>query len=234
MSLIEECAVLAGGLATRLRPLTETIPKSLIDVAGEPFLAHQLRLMTQNGIRRAVLCTGYLGEMIRDFAGDGARFGLELDYSADGPKLLGTAGAIRKALPKLGERFFVVYGDSFLPCDWQQAAEVFAAGDRLGLMTVHRNEGRWDSSNVEFAEGRILVYDKKSKSPAMQHIDYGLGAFRRAAFEDIPPETFYDLATLYQELLRRGQLAAVEVAERFYEVGSLEGIEELSELLRSQ
>jgi NDP-sugar pyrophosphorylase family protein len=232
--VIQECAVLAGGLATRLRPLTETIPKSLVDIAGEPFLAHQLRLLVKNGIRRAVLCTGYLGEMIRDYAGNGARFGLELDYSADGPKLLGTAGAIRQALPKLGERFFVVYGDSYLPCDWQKAAEVFVAGDMLGLMTVHRNEGRWDSSNVEFAEGRILVYDKKSKAPEMRHIDYGLGAFRRAGFEDIPPATFYDLATLYQDLLQRGQLAAVEVAERFYEVGSLAGIEELAEFMKKR
>jgi NDP-sugar pyrophosphorylase family protein len=147
---------------------------------------------------------------------------------------LGTAGAIRKALPKLGDCFFVVYGDSYLPCDWQRAAEGFAAGDRLGLMTVHCNEGRWDSSNVEFADNRILVYDKVNKSPAMQHIDYGLGAFRRRAFEEIPPGTFYDLATLYQELLQRGRLAAVEVAERFYEIGSLAGIQELSEFLKRQ
>jgi NDP-sugar pyrophosphorylase family protein len=106
-------AILAGGLATRLRPVTETIPKSLIDVNGEPFIAHQLRLLRSEGVERAVICTGYLGEAVREFAGDGRGFGIDLAYCEDGPKLRGTAGAIRNALPLLGDRFLVLYGDSY-------------------------------------------------------------------------------------------------------------------------
>jgi NDP-sugar pyrophosphorylase family protein len=143
-------AILAGGLATRLRPITETIPKALIEVAGEPFLAHQLRLLRRYGFERVVLCVGYLGEMIQAFAGNGAAFGLRVEYAFDGPQLLGTGGALRRALPLLGERFAVIYGDSYLPCDYQAALAAFDDSGKLGLMSVYRNEGRWDTSNVEF------------------------------------------------------------------------------------
>jgi len=224
-------AILAGGLATRLRPLTETIPKALIELNGEPFLAHQLRLLSRSGMTHAVLCVGYRGEDIRDYAGDGSRFSLHLDYSFDGPRFLGTAGALRKALPLLGKSFFVLYGDSYLPCDYRAVEEAFLLSGKLGLMTVYRNEGQWDASNVEFSGGRILAYDKANRSPGMRHIDYGLGVLRAAALESIPEGCSYDLAALYQELLRRGELAACEVSERFYEVGSLEGIRELAEYL---
>ena len=224
-------AILAGGLATRLRPVTDTIPKALVEIRGEPFLAHQLRLLRRSGIERAVLCTGYRSEQIRDFAGDGHAFGIELEYSSDGPQLLGTAGAIRRALPLLGENFFVLYGDSYLPCDYAAVERSFLTSKLAGLMTVHANEGRWDTSNVEFAGGRILAYDKTNRTQAMRHIDYGLGAFHREAFDDVPDDRPSDLAALYQSLLRRGQLAAYEVPTRFYEIGSPEGIRELAEFL---
>ena len=224
-------AILAGGLATRLRPVTEKIPKSLIEVAGEPFLAHQLRLLNRQGIPRAVICCGYLGEMILEFAGDGSQFGVPLTYSFDGPKLRGTAGALQQALPLLGDRFFTLYGDSYLPTDFAAAGRAWAAEGKDGLMTVFRNEGQWDSSNVEFENGRVLRYDKKHKTPAMQFIDYGLGAFHARAFDRVPSDRPYDLATLYQELLAAGQLGGYEVHERFYEIGSFAGIQELSELL---
>jgi NDP-sugar pyrophosphorylase family protein len=226
-------AILAGGLATRLRPITETIPKALIEVAGEPFLAHQLRLLASNGFERVVLCVGYLGEQVREFAGDGSSFGLSVDYAFDGPQLLGTAGALRRALPLLGDAFAVVYGDSYLPCDYASALRAFADSCKLGLMTVYRNQGRWDTSNVEFADGRILAYDKVNRTPRMAHIDYGLGAFQSAAFAALAPDQPCDLAALYQDLLRRGQLAAWESPSRFYEIGSLEGIRDLSEFLSS-
>ena len=226
-------AILAGGLATRLRPITETIPKALIEIAGEPFLAHQLRLLRAAGYERVVLCVGYLGEMVREFAGDGGAFGLKVDYSFDGERLLGTAGAIVRALPLLGPRFSVIYGDSYLPCDYRAALATFRDSGKLGLMSVHRNEGLWDASNVEFAGGRILAYDKANRTPAMRHIDYGLGAFQRDAFEDVPAGRPHDLAAVYQGLLRRGELAAWESSERFYEIGSVEGINDLGEFLKS-
>jgi len=226
-------AILAGGIATRLRPVTEKIPKSLIEINGEPFLAHQLRLLRSRGIERAVLCAGHMGDAIRDFAGDGSAFGIDLQYSFDGPALRGTGGAIHQALPLLGENFLVVYGDSYLPCDYRAAVSAFEASGKLGLMTVYRNQGQWDSSNVEFTSDRIVAYDKRNRTPRMQYIDYGLGAFRHQAFDTIAPGAVCDLADIYQDLLARGELTAVEETERFYEIGSFAGIEDLSKALES-
>jgi len=230
--MLPPIAILAGGLATRLRPVTETIPKALIEVAGEPFLAHQLRLLRRAGFERVVLLAGYLGEQIQAFAGDGRDFGLQVEYVFDGPSLLGTAGALRRALPVLGDEFAVIYGDSYLRCDYAAAIAAFRDSGKLGLMTVYRNEGLWDSSNVEFASGRILAYDKANRTPTMQHIDYGLGAFRGGAFDGVPEGVPYDLATVYRHLLARGELAAWESPERFYEIGSVEGIADLERFLR--
>jgi len=227
-------AVLAGGLATRLRPLTERIPKALLDLNGEPFIAHQLRLLRSQQVGEVVVCAGYLGEQIEAFTGDGARFGLRVRYVYDGPKLRGTAGAVKRALPLLGEAFFVMYGDSYLTCDFAAVQATFLRGGKLGLMTVYGNEGKYDTSNVEFSGGRILRYDKKQRTPAMRHIDYGLGVFRAAAFAAVPGDQPSDLAALYADLLRQGQLAAFEVAERFYEIGSLEGLEELRRMLADE
>lgn len=221
------CAILCGGLATRLRPVTEKIPKSLLSINGEPFIAHQLRLLRANGIDRVVLCAGYLGEMIQDVVDDGAKFDMEIRYSFDGAQLLGTAGAIRKAVPMLSDSFFVLYGDSYLPCDYRAVATSFEHADAAALMTIYRNEGSFDFSNVEAAGGRILRYDKRNRTPAMQYIDYGLGVFRSSAFQDVPANEHCDLATLYQDLLVKGQLTSFEVTERFYEIGSAQGIEDL-------
>lgn len=226
-------AILAGGLATRLRPLTATIPKSLIPVAGRPFLAHQLELLRAAGIQRVVLCVGHLGQMIQRAFGDGRNYGLHLDYSFDGPVLLGTGGALRQALPLLGERFFVLYGDSYLRVDYHAVAEYFERSGKLGLMTVFRNEGRYDTSNVVFRDGQILVYDKTTRRPDMHHIDYGLTVLRAAAFEGYPAGAPFDLAELLAKLVARAQLAGYEVAERFYEIGSPAGLAELDALLRA-
>lgn len=225
------CAILCGGLATRLHPITEKIPKSLISVNGRPFLAHQLELLRARGIRRAVLCTGFLGEMIRNYAGDGSHFGLELSYSFDGPSPLGTGGAICKALPLLGESFFVLYGDSYLLCDYNRVARAFQAVGKKGLMTIYRNEGRYDRSNVEARDGRIINYDKRNATPAMEYIDYGLGVFHRSVFENFSLSRPRDLADVYQRLVTSRQLASCVIEDRFYEIGSREGIADLEEYL---
>jgi NDP-sugar pyrophosphorylase family protein len=226
-------AILAGGLATRLRPITDRIPKALVEINGQPFIAHQLRLLASRGIERVVLCLGYRGEMVREVVGDGSEFGLRVEYSFDGPVLRGTAGAIHQALPLLGEAFFVLYGDSYLLCDYRAVGEAFRSSGKMALMTVYRNEGQWDSSNVEFAGGRILAYDKKNRTPRMRHIDYGLGVLDQRAFAGIEPGAVCDLAAVYQDLLAKDELAAFEVTERFYEIGSLEGIKELAEVLKT-
>jgi NDP-sugar pyrophosphorylase family protein len=227
-------AILAGGLATRLRPTIEKIPKALISVAGQPFLAHQLRLLQSAGIRNVVLCVGYLGEMIEHEFGDGHHFGLELKYSFDGSVLLGTGGALKKALPLLGHRFFVLYGDSYLPIDYAAPARAFDASGKLGLMTVYRNEGRWDTSNVWFQDGTIKNYSKKERTPEMRYIDYGLGMLDSKALAPWPGDKTFDLADVYRDLVSRNELAGFEVEQRFYEIGSTEGLAELDALLRKQ
>jgi NDP-sugar pyrophosphorylase family protein len=227
-------AILAGGLATRLRPTTEKIPKSLIPVAGQPFLAHQLRLLQSAGVRKVVLCVGYRGEMIEQDFGDGRNFGVELSYSFDGPELLGTGGALKKALPLLGQRFLVLYGDSYLPIDYAAPARAFVASGKLGLMTVFRNQGRWDTSNVWFQDGAIKSYSKKERTPEMQYIDYGLGILDSKALAPWPDGKVFDLADVYRDLISRNELAGFEVEQRFYEIGSPEGLAELDAMLRSQ
>jgi len=225
-------AILAGGLATRLRPVTERIPKSLVPVAGKPFLARQLELLRSRGIRRAILCVGHLGEMIQREFGNEA-FGIQLDYAFDGPQLLGTGGALKRTLPLLGAEFFVLYGDSYLPIEYRPVADFFRASGKLGCMTVYRNDGRYDTSNVVFAENQIRVYDKKNRAPEMCHIDYGLSVFKAAAFETFPDDQPFDLAEVMGRLVRAGQLAGFEVHERFYEIGSLAGLGELEKLFAS-
>jgi NDP-sugar pyrophosphorylase family protein len=224
-------AILAGGLATRLRPITEKIPKSLISVAGKPFLAHQLELLHSRGIRHAVLCVGYLGEMIRREFGGGEKFGVKLDYSFDGEKLLGTGGAIKRALPLLGEEFFVLYGDSYLPVPYAPVVDFFHRSGKLGLMTVYGNEGKYDTSNVVFRDGEIVVYDKKIRLPEMRHIDYGLSLFKASVFDAYAANQVFDLAEVMGRLVREKQLAGYEVPERFYEMGSPAGLAELETLL---
>ena len=227
-------AILAGGLATRLRPLTEKVPKSLLPVAGKPFLAHQLELLKRQGIRRAVVCLGYLGEMVENEFGDGCGFGVHLDYSFDGPMLLGTGGALRKALPQLGSRFFVLYGDSYLTASFAAVAEAFERSGKPGLMTVYRNEGLYDTSNVVFRDGQILAYDKKARLPEMRHIDYGLSLLRAEVFQDWPAGTPFDFAEVLKRLVERGKLAGLEVPERFYEIGSPSGLAELEALFNGR
>jgi NDP-sugar pyrophosphorylase family protein len=217
-----------------LRPITEKIPKSLVPIAGKPFLAHQLELLHARGIRHAVLCIGYLGEMIQREFGDGQAYGVRLDYSFDGPKPLGTGGAIKRALPFLGDEFFVLYGDSYLPVEYRPIAEFFRRSGKLGLMTVYRNEGRYDTSNVVFHDGEIAVYDKKNRPPEMRHIDYGLSLFKAAVFNSYSADQPFDLAEVMSKLVREKQLAGYEVRERFYEMGSPVGLAELESLLQSK
>ncbi len=231
METLYPVIILAGGLATRLRPMTETIPKALVSVNGEPFIHHQLRLLHRQGIRDVVLCLGYLGEMVEEVIGNGHQFGVNVQYSYDGPKLLGTAGAIKKALPLIGDIFFVLYGDSYLTCDYAAVQATFLASNKQGLMTVFNNKNQWDTSNVEYQHGCLLDYNKRNRTDRMHHIDYGLGMFNRSAFDHIDDAREYDLSVVQEHLLKKGQLAGAEVSERFYEVGSFAGINELESVL---
>jgi NDP-sugar pyrophosphorylase family protein len=211
-------AILAGGLATRLLPVTQRIPKSMVPVRGRPFLEYQLDYLRGQGFDRIVVCAGHLGEQIQ------AHFGDQVRYSFDGAALAGTAGAIRRALPGLGDRFLVMYGDSYLPTDFGAVLRAFDASPAKALMTVFHNRNVWDRSNVCFEDGRIRAYEKTNPIPAMEHIDYGLSAFRAAAFEGDQA----DLSDLFMDLVRAGDLAGFEVRERFYEIGSPAGLAEFT------
>lgn len=224
-------AILAGGLATRLRPLSDELPKALIEVSGRPFAFHQLELLRRKGVEDVVFCTGYRGEMIEGAIGDGSRWDMRIRYSPDGPTPLGTGGALRRAAPLLGERFFVLYGDTYLDCDYAAVARAADDLGKLALMTVFHNDNQWDRSNVALWEGKIVRYDKRESFPDMHHIDWGLGVLNAEALRQYSVGEPFDLSALYQELLRRGELAAFEVANRFYEIGSAAGIEETERFL---
>ncbi len=220
-------------MATRLLPVTEKIPKSMIEVAGEPFIGHQLRLLKKNGVRDVVVCAGHLSTAIGQYVGMGREFGLRVSYSIDGLRPLGTAGAIRKALHLLGYEFFTLYGDSYLTHDMQKILDSFHDQDRIGMMTVYKNQDRHGQSNVEMCDGTIVAYSKKAKTPRMQHIDYGLGVFNYKAFASLKADQPADLSELYQDLLGVNELATYEVDERFYEIGSFDGLKETEEKIRA-
>jgi NDP-sugar pyrophosphorylase family protein len=236
-----QCIILAGGLATRMRPLTDVRPKALLPVAGRPFIDHQLHWLARHSVTDVVLSIGYKGEMLREHVGDGARFGLRVAYVDEGEHLRGTAGALRLALAEgaLEEAFLVTYGDSFLPIDHGAVFAAFRASGLPALMTCFRNEGKWDTSNVIFeatpgaadGAGRLVLYDKKRATrPASDfaYIDYGLSALeRRIVAAEVPAEGKADLAELFHALSVRGQLAGLEARERFHEIGSPEGLAEL-------
>jgi NDP-sugar pyrophosphorylase family protein len=220
--------VLAGGRATRLGALTADVPKCLLEVAGRPFLDHQLERLERQGVRRVVLLLDHLAQEVERHLAAPPRRGLDVVCRRDGPRPLGTAGALRDALPVLGELFFVLYGDAYLDVDYGAVLADFRrrGRDALGLMTVFRNQGRWQRSNVRFAGGRLIRYDKRAPSPDMEHIDYGLGLLRREALERLPAGAPADLGDLYAVLVSEGRLLGHEVAERFHEIGTPAGLAE--------
>jgi len=217
-------AILAGGFATRVRPLTETIPKSMIEICGQPFVHWQMRQLAKAGFTEVIFCVAYKAEAIIDFLGDGSNYGIRVRYSHDGPNQLGTGGAIVKALPLLGEKFLVIYGDSYLPTDYSKIIKVYYESNKPALMTVFANHGRFDASNVEFTNGELRRYQKGINSPEMTHIDYGLTCFDESVFSEYSPTLTLDLAEICTHLASQNLLAGYEVRERFYEIGSHKGI----------
>jgi len=227
MKTMPPIVVLAGGLGTRLYPITETAPKAMLEVASRPFIAHQLALFARHGIEKAIYCVGHLGEQIESFVGDGSRFGVDVRYSYDGDRLRGTGGAVRNALPLAGDEFLVTYGDSYLDIAYAPVVEAFRKSGTPALMTVFRNDGQWDTSNVEYQNGKIIAYEKKALTPRIQHIDYGLLVMHREVFDAWESEEPLDLSTVLGGLVEAEKLSGFETTTRFYEIGSLDGIADL-------
>jgi NDP-sugar pyrophosphorylase family protein len=239
-----QCVILAGGLATRMRPLTDTIPKALLDVEGRPFVDYQLEWLAGHGVTDVVLSIGYRGEMLRAHVGDGTRFGVRVSYVDEGENLRGTAGALKLADERgvLEEAFLVTYGDSFLPIDFAGVFRDFLGSGKPALMTVFKNDSRWDKSNVMFDGRMVTLYDKHYRvrsASDFDYIDYGLSALaRRVVTDEVPAPTEAgsksDLADLFFALSRRGDLAGYEARERFYEIGSPEGLRDFGAWIRAR
>jgi MurNAc alpha-1-phosphate uridylyltransferase len=225
-----QCVILAGGRGTRLGPLTEDRPKALVDVAGRPFLEYQLELLRAGGVSEIVLCVGYLGSVVERTIGDGSRLGLSIRYSYDGAEPLGTAGAVRNALPMLGERFLVTYGDTLLTVDYSAVAQAHASAGLPALMTVLENENSYAPSNAVVEGGLVVAYSKDPPPQNARWIDYGLLSFDRAAIED---STDADLEPVLAKLADEMRLAAHEVDKRFYEIGDEAGRAETTEFVRT-
>lgn len=229
--------VLAGGLATRLRPITEKIPKSIVALNNIPFVLYQLKLFQQHGIKHVHFCLGHLGEMVKDII-EKSNFTtrMSITYSFDGEKLLGTGGAIKKALSALPDTFFVTYGDSYLDIQYKLVESKFVemADDDYGLMTIYKNGGKYDTSNVIYENEKVILYSKKSSEIKMEYIDYGLGILRKNHFNLYPDNTPFDLSEIYETLSVKGELIGYEIPNRFYEIGSVNGIKDLSNYLKKQ
>ncbi|MEJ2366580.1 MAG: nucleotidyltransferase family protein [Deltaproteobacteria bacterium] len=229
-----QTVILSGGLATRLRPLTETLPKAMIPVAGRPFIDHQLQLLNRNGIKDVVLCLGYLGEQIEAFVGDGSAWKVRVRYTWEKEQLLGTGGALKLAEPLLDEEFFLTYGDSYLPIDYVEVAEAFSRVSNLGMMVVYKNEDRFERSNVVLDGDLVCNYDKQERTPDMVYIDYGLTALKKEAVKLIPSGTVSALDSLIRSLVEAKQLAAYITTTRFFEIGSWQGIRDLEKFLTTK
>ena len=227
-----DIAVLAGGKATRLGKMTENIPKSLIDINGRPFIYHQLKLLEKNGFKHVVLCLGKFGELIEDYL-ETFDLAMDVDFSYDGYELLGTGGAIKNALPSLGDNFFVLYGDSYLPIKYKKIENYYSMKSEVGLMTIYKNTNSLHKNNVAVDNNQIIAYDKNECNHNMQYIDYGLGIFNKEVFYSTQLRSF-DLSEVYKHLIKYNQLLAYEIKQQFYEVGSLEGIEEFRKYIEEK
>jgi NDP-sugar pyrophosphorylase family protein len=229
-----QIVILCGGLATRLYPLTKKISKSMIKIEGRPFLEHQLDLLKKNKIKNILLCIGCKGEQIKKYFGNGKKFGVKIRYSREKKKLLGTGGALKKAEKLLEDNFLIMWGDSYLPLDFQKAIKFFKKFNKFGLMTVYKNCDKYEPSNVEVEGNLVKVYSKKRKTKKMKYIDYGVSIFKKEALKFIPKNKVYDLSKLNQLLVREKQLLAFPVRKRFYQVGTFEGIEEFRRYIKNK
>jgi NDP-sugar pyrophosphorylase family protein len=229
-----QLAILAGGLGTRLGPLTAQTPKSLVPVLGKPFLEHQIKLVRRAGIKRLVLCVGHFGQKIAERFGDGGAFGVEIAYSREGDQLLGTGGALKKAEPLLDDAFMMMWGDSYLLLDYADIWQAFQEQDLPAMMVVYRNQNKRVPSNVVVTQGKVTVYDKWVEDPDKVYIDEGLTCLRKEVLQRVPQGQPFAIEQVFRDLAAEGELAAYETSQPFYEIGSPEGIAELEQVLQRQ
>ena len=226
-----QVAILAGGQATRLRPLTWQQPKSMLEIKGKPFLEYQLEFLKRSGVTNVVLCLGYLGEHIVNHFGNGGRFGINTQYSYEEEKLLGTAGALKNAADLLDDPFFTLYGDSYLSMDFSAVMSYFLSRNKLALMTVYKNYNQYESSNTVVEGNLVKEFNKQKKTPDMVYIEYGANIFYQKTLDLVPQGQPYSLDDLFYSLIEKQELLAYQIEKRFYQIGSFQGIEEFKEFI---
>lgn len=229
-----QAVIFCGGLATRLRPLTKKIPKSMVEINGKPFLEYQIEILRKNNIKNIVLCIGFLGEQIKKYFGNGEKFGVDILYSEEKEKLLGTGGALKNAEHILNEKFFTLYGDSFTTIDFQDISRYFDKFNKKGLMVVYKNYNKFDCSNVKVRGEYITNYYTNKNNKNLVFIDYGVSIFRKSVLNLIPPDKKESLNKIYVELIKQKELLAYRTTKRFYEIGSKKGLEELKKLMSEE
>ena len=229
-----QIVMLAGGLGTRLGKRYEKTPKSMIRILGRPFLQHQIELLKERGIRRILLCTGHLGEQIKAYFGNGEKFGVNIQYSEEGEKLMGTGGALKKAESFINENFFLMWGDSYLLLDYMNIWNAYFKSGCVGLMVVYNNYNQRVKSNVIVKDGKIVLYDKWKSYPDMVYIDNGVSVFNKVILKEIPPDNVFAIEKVFKKWSLEGKLAAYETEQSFYEIGSIPGLREFEALVSRQ
>jgi len=228
-----QAVILAGGEGTRLRPLTTNLPKSMIPIAGKPFLEYEVKLLKRAGVIDFVICVGYKGEIIRSHFANGESFGVKIRYSDDGDMLLGTAGSLKKAQALLAEGFFITYGDAYPIIDYHAAWNRFISTGKIAMMVVLKNANKYGRSNTVVQNGQVTFYSKKESAPGMEYIEFGVTFMNRQALEMLSDNHPIDLEVLYRKIISNDQMAALEVKQRIYDIGSPEGLRDFSELAGS-
>jgi NDP-sugar pyrophosphorylase family protein len=226
-----QAVILAGGLGTRLGGLTAGLPKPMVDVAGKLFLEYELALLRRYGISDIVLCIGHKADVIEGYFGDGSRFDMSIRYSIEGDELMGTAGAVKQAEHLIQDDFLLTYADTYLQMDYHAAYETFASSGRLGMMVVLPNDNGVETSNIIVEGDRVAVYDKFSLRPEMHHINFGVSYLRKAALNLVPAGQKYTQEDWYQDLIKDNNLGAFETHQRYYEIGSPDGLQEFRSLI---
>jgi NDP-sugar pyrophosphorylase family protein len=224
-----QIAIIAGGLGTRLGPITKNTPKSMIMISGKPFIEHQMQLLKKAGIDNIVLCLGHQSELIQDYCGDGSKFGLNIKYSCESNPL-DTAGALKLASHLLEDYFFTLYGDSYILVDFYEMLTRLLSKNKLALMSVYKNSNQFDRSNT-IIENDVVTYYNKEKSEGCNYIDYGVNLFNKDVLRFVPENTSYSLGTLFAKLIEQKELLAYQVEKRFYEIGSFYGLKEFSKYI---
>jgi NDP-sugar pyrophosphorylase family protein len=226
-----QAVILAGGKGTRLRPLTYRIPKPMVHISGKPFLQHQMEFIKSFCIYEVLLLVGYLGDHIVKYFGNGAEFGVDIDYAYEKTPL-GTGGALKNAESQLAGEFLLLNGDTLLPIDYGELIQYFRRHNRIGAIAVYSNSEKIAPNNIAIGKSNLVMTYNKKNSQGMTHIDAGVMVFKKEVVDLIPGDQICSLEEeIFHKLIRAKQLVAFSTNQRFYDIGSFKGLEGIKEIL---